>query len=74
MIGGERDSTFVRRGWPIVRKYCRASFHADSTAASTAGEEDLVQVARCERRQLRRQVDDRLAATTTPGNQASCSA
>ena len=25
--------TFVRPGWPIARKYARASFQADSTAS-----------------------------------------
>ncbi len=28
-----RAITFVRAGWPIARKYARASFHADSTAS-----------------------------------------
>ena len=28
-----RLTTFVLDGWPVNRKYCRASFHADSTAS-----------------------------------------
>ena len=29
----ERLMTLVRCGWPFMRKYWRASFHADSTAS-----------------------------------------
>ena len=28
-----RLMTFSRSGWPVTRKYWRASFHADSTAS-----------------------------------------